>query len=261
MRFYVYAHELNGEVRYIGKGTGRRAYDKSKRSKRWDDLFKNGFEIRILNYFSSEKDALRAELDLINRLPNLINIRKENATKEVPVHLLEILEYSENSPSGLVWKKRVNRKHAARAVAGVRCYRRGNIPTHWSIMHEGVRYVAHRIVALLNGLKLSDEDVVNHIDCNPFNNVISNLEVCTKEENCRRKSNSLGIRLSSNNTSGENGVSEIMSSHKDKYFYYYALATLTIDGKTKSKKFSYNTHGKERAWELARQWRKKNVSY
>ena len=256
--YYVYAHKLEGEIKYIGKGSNNRAYAKDRRSKEWKMIFSNGFEVEILKYFDVNSEALDYEFHLINSLPNLINKRKENRKKVIPKELLELLSYNEDSPSCLVWNKRVNRKFKDLQFAGVRCYRNKNVPAAWSVMYKQKTYLAHRIILELFGYKLSEDDVVNHIDCNPFNNKIGNLEVCTTHENNKRKSNTLGIRLSSNNKSGVNGVIEVTNINKGRS-YTYAMACISINGKSKSRKFSYNKYGKDQAWQLAIEWRKLNA--
>lgn len=59
---------------------------------------------------------------------------------------------------------------------------------------------AHRIIwEMVNG-PIPEGMCVDHIDCDPFNNKLSNLRLATKTENNRN------VRISKDNTSGYKGV-------------------------------------------------------
>lgn len=62
--FYVYAHYLPGETIpfYIGKGKGHRASDRHGRNKLWSLYCKNKFEVKILEIYPTEMEALEAEV-------------------------------------------------------------------------------------------------------------------------------------------------------------------------------------------------------
>lgn len=67
--FYTYAHvrKDNGQIFYIGKGSGRRMYRKDARSKHWKNIAcKAGFEPMMLASWNSEKEAFEHEKFLIN---------------------------------------------------------------------------------------------------------------------------------------------------------------------------------------------------
>ena len=77
---YVYGHYKadTGELFYIGKGTGRRAWEKSDRNPYWRHTeAKHGFQVRILEDNLTEEEALDKEKQLIAEvgLDNLTNIR------------------------------------------------------------------------------------------------------------------------------------------------------------------------------------------
>jgi hypothetical protein len=66
--FYVYTHKnpSTGEVFYIGKGKGKRAYSTQGRNENWNDLVsKNGFEVVIEKNNLTDSEANELEKDLI----------------------------------------------------------------------------------------------------------------------------------------------------------------------------------------------------
>lgn len=54
---------------------------------------------------------------------------------------------------------------------------------HYRVCLEGKRYFVHRLVAKEFLPNPNNYNVVNHIDCNPNNNDVSNLEWCTQKHN------------------------------------------------------------------------------
>jgi hypothetical protein len=67
-KFYVYAHYIPGEDKpfYIGKGTRKRAYDKTNRNKWWCNIVKKyGLEIKFLFENLNEQEAIDKEIELI----------------------------------------------------------------------------------------------------------------------------------------------------------------------------------------------------
>lgn len=67
--YYVYLHKkLNGEVFYVGKGKGRRAFKNNRRSTLWNyTKDKYGLQIEIYEDNLSESEALSLEMELIKQ--------------------------------------------------------------------------------------------------------------------------------------------------------------------------------------------------
>lgn len=76
---YVYGHYKvdTGELFYIGKGTGKRAWSKKKRNRYWYDVVANHeYEVRIIEDDLTEEQAFSREKELIAEagLDNLVNM-------------------------------------------------------------------------------------------------------------------------------------------------------------------------------------------
>jgi hypothetical protein len=68
VKYYTYTHSTpSGDVFYVGKGCGRRAYSSSTRPLSWKKIVyeNNGISIKITSYFDSEDDAFKHEVFLI----------------------------------------------------------------------------------------------------------------------------------------------------------------------------------------------------
>lgn len=63
--FYVYGHyTTSGELFYIGKGSGLRAWTKKNRTKEWKAFAAQGYEVRIIRRFETAESALKHEEEL-----------------------------------------------------------------------------------------------------------------------------------------------------------------------------------------------------
>ncbi|PFM65851.1 hypothetical protein COJ48_04120 [Bacillus cereus] len=63
-KYYVYTHELNGEIIYVGKGSGTRATYFSNRSTLWKNIVGDNIEslnINVVKYFDDENEAYTYE--------------------------------------------------------------------------------------------------------------------------------------------------------------------------------------------------------
>lgn len=76
MVYYVYAHiKKNGDIFYIGKGKGKRAWKKIGRSKYWNNITnKYSYDVVILKDNLSEHNAFVLEKQYISEIKGLCNL-------------------------------------------------------------------------------------------------------------------------------------------------------------------------------------------
>jgi hypothetical protein len=235
---YVYLHlDKDGIVRYVGKGTGLRAYKKTNRSKVWLSLFsENPPEIVIVKTNLSNLESLDLEEALIGKYSStIINFKKSSRTKELNFEQFNEKFYvSSESKTGLKWKNTLSNKVKNGDDAGY--LKKPNGKEYYAVVVNDKEYYAHRVVYLLTHKTLCTTLVINHIDGDGTNNSVSNLEAITQREN------SLRCKISKNNTSGFNGV----RSHFYKGIFRGFVTIIPILGhKTKSKLFSLSKYSSE----------------
>lgn len=256
--YYVYIHRLvsSGIVFYVGKGNERskRAYRK-ERSKSWKNLVQNQeFSIEFIRKNLSEHEALTLEESLIKNPPDdwkLVNCQLPVKIKKIPIDICNYVYYDETSKSCLRWKVDIGFKIKANSEIG-------SLTSfgHWSMEFKGVAYQVHRVVMHLHN-KLIENMIVNHVNNNPSDNRLSNLEMVTFTENNRKSKHHNNNTVRRNNSSGVNGISEVCQ--REKYFYAVVEWYDSL-GVKRSKKFSYLKLGKEQAWSLAKEFRLKMIS-
>jgi hypothetical protein len=257
--YYVYLHRRvdNSSVFYVGKGRDKRC-QATDRNEAWKKIVsQTDYTIEKIEVDMDNSTAHARELfwiDYYSKNNELANIRRANmGIKKISDDVCNRYFIDPDSPSGLSKKlKNGNKKQ----VGSLQFRYKSKQPAGWFVnVSTGNKIAVHRIIMQLLGNTLSSESIVNHINCNPCDNRIENLEVCSQQENNKRKSGTLNICLPSNNSSGFVGIMEVTNINKG-FSYKYAMATWSDNGKSKSKKFSYNKYGKELAWQLASQHRK-----
>jgi hypothetical protein len=257
--YYVYLHRRvdDNSVFYVGKGRGKRCQSKD-RNTAWKKITsETDYTIEKIEVNMDNSTAHARELFWIDHYAKnneLVNIRRSNMEiKEISEDICNRYFIDSDSPSGL---SKILKNGNKKQVGSLLLRYKSKEPAGWFVhVGKGYKVAVHRIIAQLLGNTLSSELVVNHINCNPCDNRIENLEVCSQQENSRRNRGTLNLRLPSNNNSGFVGIMEVTNINKG-FSYTYAMASWNENGKSKSKKFSYNKYGKEVAWDLAMQHRK-----
>lgn len=253
-KFYVYTHSVDGIVFYVGKGTATRYKSKSFRNKIWHNIVEYyGFDNIEFNILYKDLDELTAETLEKNTILYppadnyiLCNQQLNHTKKSIDLDLLhKKLAYSEESPCGLIRKISAGNQ-AAGSYPG--CVNKTN--KYWVVrLGKGGSFFAHRLVWALHYGDIPDNLTIDHIDGNRLNNKISNLRICTMEENNRFKEERDPLRAC--NTSGIPGISE----HSNGRNSLYARVQYTIDGKRYRKDFPYLSLGKEGAWDAAKSFK------
>lgn len=255
--YYVYAHrDLNGVVFYIGKGRLKRAYKKSGRNKDWQNIAVNGYTVEFIKSNISEQEALEYEYKLLcdpDTDWKLVNKRTDNKRKSVTIDIDYVnkhYEYDETSPTCFRWKISTGSRGVVGNQAGTFCTNR-----YAYIKVKGKLLPVHRVVYTLFYGEIPERMVVNHIDTNPSNNAISNLEICTVAENNRRSKLQNG-KTATNNTSGANGVKFKRTSQVNSF---WSATWHDLNGKQRSKSFSIRDFGNDVAFNLAVEYRAKMI--
>lgn len=242
-KYYVYLHRrLDGSVFYVGSGQGPRCKSKCNRSKAWKLEAEKGYKIEKVCTGLSEFQSRKLELYFQEKhKETIVNIHKPSTSLSISEDILNLFMYSENSPSGLVYRE-------SGLQAGYAETRNGN-PHRWRIKIKGVGYAIHRIVySLFNTLE--ELQVVDHIDGNPHNNRVENLRAVDKATNARN------MKPTKTNKSGVRGVH--FKTNRDGNTHWVASWR---DGtnKLKSKNFMVGCYGYEQAFNLACEYRKKMI--
>lgn len=253
--YYVYVHRnpLTKEVFYVGKGRRRRYISKQGRNKAWDDYVKeNGFIAEIIYKNLSNEEALTIEIEVIKENPDSVNKLLDRQVVKDLLRFKEYLEYDETSPTFLRWK-RVS-KYSKKKVGDIAGY--SNPQGYVSAMCNDIRVSAHRFIwTIFNEKEIPDGMIINHMDCNPANNNISNLECVSYLENARKKSFHISDEsVASSNKTGVNGV--LRSKTKPSKEYWSYSATWVENESPNHRSFSVMKYGEELAFEMACSWRK-----
>lgn len=162
-----------------------------------------------------------------------------------------IFYYDETSPSCLRWLIDSGKMRCC-DVAGSKAWsnKEKTKPKCWDIRYNGKLYKAHRIIAMLKFKGLRNDLVINHIDNNPFNNRIDNLEIITQDENMRKCKSHTGRSLQVDNVTGFTGVSVLKRNGVPKY--YTASHRCFPEGNQVNYNFSIVKYGNDLALALAK---------
>lgn len=146
----------------------------------------------------------------------------------------DYLEYCEESPSGLIWKKSPN--NHKKKIAG--CFSQN----YWKVKFNKRIYVSSHLVLKLFGQVIQEGQVVDHIDGNTSNNRIENLRIVSISINARNK------KINKNGKVGVNLI-EILNGTKTKVNSYWEVCWYE-DNKLHRKKLNCNKYTFEDAANL-----------
>lgn len=158
----------------------------------------------------------------------------------------EHFQLSEDSPSGLQRNEDMNGKPFRNTRFGFKHYQKSGKPHAWLVGFKGRTYLVHRIIWVMTYGSIDPELVVDHLDGNPFNNLISNMRLKTQADNTRNRSKRKCSKAE---------ITGVVLMHNGKGNYYYHVRCSEADGIRKSKYFSIDKLGDERAKQLAIEYR------
>lgn len=161
--------------------------------------------------------------------------------------------YDESSPSCLRWikKSHISSNMKVGDVAGSF----DELDGYWKLHALSDHMKVHKVVwALHNDFVDQTGLQIDHIDGVRSNNRIENLRLVQPSLNARNQG------LQKNSKTGVNGV--VLGLVKTKIGNYTEryTATVYIDGKKQTKSFSPFVHGREKAFEMACEWREKRIT-
>lgn len=149
--------------------------------------------------------------------------------------------YDPSIPHGIRWNRFAsNNRIKPGSPAGSKKLEEGK--NYYSVNCQYVAYPNHRIIwEMFNG-EIPEGKVIDHIDGNPSNNCIENLNLTDY------RGNAYNCKMNKNNTSGVNGVT---LRHNGRNSWYWTAQWNSLDGKRKCKNFSIGAYGYDLALELA----------
>lgn len=246
---YFHINPFTGEKFYVGKGTRQRPYSKHSRSKKWNEYVSeigNLFDVEIYKQGLTDVEACKLETKILqNKDYSLINKSNNSVHKTGLLSICDSFVYDTTSPTFLRWK---TPKQGSNKKPGDIA---GSITNYVIVSHNGLQVKAHRLIWVMhNRMEIPPGLVINHIDCNPLNNAIENLECVTIGQNNQRASTTLNLRLRKDNSSGVNGLHRAVDGEDIRYSAHCKLNGIAI-----SRSFSVNKYGESLAKEMAIYWR------
>lgn len=245
----VYAHESNSEIFYIGSGREQRAFNKTPRNKLWVEYVNNNPEylVKILHNNLSKEESSRLEQNLISELKPPCNVKTKDTPRLDVCGIKHLFYVDTTSPSGLRYsvsnKGTGKNKRFAGDIAGGKKYQTDGRPHAWQVFVNGRAYLVHRIIySIAHSEPIKDPNlVIDHIDRNPFNNLIENLRLVTYADN--------NLNSGQRPTRGHYYKPYLWTSTKANVNYW--VGTTRVDNKRISKYFSIQKLGATTAQQMA----------
>lgn len=162
---------------------------------------------------------------------------------EIPEDIANHFFYDETSSTGIC-------RVRDGKVAGTRAMNKYGNPKSIHVSFRGKYYKVHRIIWVLVHGSINNSLQIDHLDGDPFNNKISNLECKTQADNLRNQRKGL------KNTSGHLGIS---------HYKYKGEVTAFIakwkdeNGSNRGKSFSIREFGRDTALEMALAYRREQL--
>lgn len=251
----------NNCVFYIGKGTGARHSQTTKRSKGWRDVVKEagGFNVEILKDNLEDAEAYKLESDLITNPDESWRLVNKNNFKNIVELDFDIfnewLYYDPSSPSCLRWKKDVRRGRNMCILIYPKGTPAGSISyeNYWHIGLHKKLYRGHRIVYLLCKGSISSLLSIDHINHESLDNRIENLRMVSQAENSKNTSIRNRTKILARNKTGVTGI-----SIKESKFSVTYIVRWRKDFKEYSKYFNTKTLNvtKEELFDIAKEFLK-----
>jgi len=173
--YYVYGHYLdNGKLFYVGKGIRGRKDNTFGRSKEWK-LFTdvNSWCSEIIVDGLTESEALLKENEIINSVPDLLNIRLNSFELDLK-DLENTFYYDSTSPSCLRWKVWNNQKNESKRlpndVAGTLSHTKYNIVQGYKVGFNNKEYTDLKDRCVTIELEKVNE-VANLFEIKSFRNI------------------------------------------------------------------------------------------
>lgn len=162
----------------------------------------------------------------------------------------ERFQIDNSSPSGLVkikdyWGNVINKTNVGNQI-----FNRSGTPHCWRFEFERKKYCVHRVIWVMTYGSIDPNLVIDHLDGNPFNNSILNLELKTQKDNTRNRYKRF------DNATGTTGVSCLLNRVGNKCYVAYWSE---LDGKRRYKSYSTLKFGEEIAKTLAINYRKQQI--
>ena len=249
--FHMLDGGIGGYIRHTGNMEPLCVYSNDPHEKirdnfEWTSYGVNGDEPAKLNLLKDlTEDHIRAILSTQSQLVSHIKkIFQDELSYRLYLKLKQTFKYDENSVTKLM--RFSKDKKTIRTTGSYRKNKKTKEVESIVTGFEKKQLLVHRIIYILFNIFIPHGFVVDHMDGNPCNNLISNLRAVPVLINGRNQ------KKSSRNKTGKCGISERFTTENNRYW----RVGWTEDGKRKEKCFSQLI---ENSFELACSFRDKKL--